>query len=764
MGADTWPMVLMVVFFILIISFIARTIGHSLAALYPAELQTAADRYISFSLGLALLLILAVLTSRWVTFDHFNAVAIPLALLWLLSIYLNPERKLTVIAGLQAGAFSLLCGATVLVPLFVFGFYNFHNDAFTYLVHADWLQTHLFSQPVRPDEMTPLGGQIEGYQSLGLRMGGSFLLSYIQGLFLQAWSIWVYPALIISAVASGSLALGFGAAESLDGLRPWRRIGLLALPSLSLGGIAFGLLYGFLPQTLRMSFAAAFLLSLGPMFNALPQKNDAIESLRAAIPLAVLFSGALLAYSEIAPLLVIATGLSLAYFVLSGRGLLPIGLITAATLLLTLLLMNTELARAYMALKFQSKAIVGSPVDWPLTAFFLHAAGMHGGAWDLFQWLGPNRMTLSEGALGFLLVFLLSVLLVMFSRTTMEQKRVRETMIPVLMAVLTLFCGILYFRYIKANPFPVGMGQSWSQFKLSDWAHLFVAAFLLLLMSKASSNPLGRRVTTGILIIAVVGVSLATASRMERWRQAYPESTNVIGWLFDIRAAVQSRCAPDRPVYLDLGGPLLKQRQMIALILRDRDLAADWGDDDYMASYAESKHLDGITLGDCVISAATYGQDPHLGYRLGHLVLHAYDGRLSIGLQPVEGFYDQESRGGSNWYWVQPTASFRVQGTVDGRSMGHFQLVFNYTADRPQSLKIRILNRADKVQEIYHVNVEPHQNRIFNQTLRSDGDQISKIVFESSAEALPLSENDSRKAAWRMTNPRVFEIRSDEAQ
>ena len=80
-------------------------------------------------------------------------------------------------------------------------------------------------------------------------------------------------------------------------------------------------------------------------------------------------------------------------------------------------------------------------------------------------------------------------------------------LMPTVALVLFLVAGILYFRYLVPSPFPKGIGQTWSQFKLANWANPFVMALVLLAI--ASLRPrLGRLFNSVVLaLFAIVVVS-----------------------------------------------------------------------------------------------------------------------------------------------------------------------------------------------------------------------------------------------------------------
>ncbi len=71
-----------------------------------------------------------------------------------------------------------------------------------------------------------------------------------------------------------------------------------------------------------------------------------------------------------------------------------------------------------------------------------------------------------------------------------------------------LSAALFYFRYFVASPFPIGHGQSWSQFKLAEWAFPFAFSFFLMnLLVLCQARPiLLQRMIIGLFLLSLVGV------------------------------------------------------------------------------------------------------------------------------------------------------------------------------------------------------------------------------------------------------------------
>ncbi|MEJ0063335.1 MAG: hypothetical protein WDO70_09075 [Alphaproteobacteria bacterium] len=382
---------------------LATLIGRAWSRAFPYKLQALAGFYLAPVLGLATLTIIASLAGRFVPLG--NAIAIPLMTVSLLVYLLIRERH----AGqalyhvLMVSVFGIACGASMLGPLFVDGGFNSHNDAFTYLTHGRWLQDHAFGDAIPDDQITPQNTQIALYQQAGLRMGASFLLALFQSLLNLRWSYEVYPAVVIAAIAVCCLAIGFPLARTLRSMRRGVRLALLAFPAFSLGGLVFGANLGFMPQVVGMAMGAGLLFMLGPVYRWIAVAELRWPSMaKTAFPGAALLAGMIFSYSEIAPFMLAAvfgSGFLMAFRFRAWKKTLVFG---AALAGIAGVLLNTELARTYAALRGQASVVVGSPVDWSPLGYLAHAFGVHGGAWDGYQWTSPgeNRPSVLWGWLG----------------------------------------------------------------------------------------------------------------------------------------------------------------------------------------------------------------------------------------------------------------------------------------------------------------------------------------------------------------------------
>jgi hypothetical protein len=185
----------------------STVIGWRVVSLLPWRLRPESKLFLSPLLGFAVILHL-IIPLGW--FGHgyrqpvcVLAMAAPvLASLW-------GRRDLTPLIKniLLIVCFSVVATAGVLYSVWQYAALNPYNDAFTYLVHGQWLQTHGFAHRAMQSGNYPAVSLVWAYQVTGWRMGASFILGYLQALMGAGWSYQVYPAAVAIPVALCALAV-----------------------------------------------------------------------------------------------------------------------------------------------------------------------------------------------------------------------------------------------------------------------------------------------------------------------------------------------------------------------------------------------------------------------------------------------------------------------------------------------------------------------------------------------------------------------------
>ncbi|EIM96472.1 hypothetical protein WQE_33991 [Paraburkholderia hospita] len=599
----------MVVGAMAIILCIATVLGRAVCQMLPRRLSSAAKFYLSPALGLSILVVFASLLGRHLPMGSLP-VRLGLVAIVILAFCVERDRLKAFKHALTVTCFGLVCGSPILGGLFLHGSYFAYNDTFTYLAHSIWLQTHSFADTITASGLTPASSQIALYQAAGLRMGTSYLIALVQAIIGLRWSYEVYPAVIVSAISACCLAAGLPLIRSTRGTPKAVRFALLSLPAFAFNGLTFGSVFGFAPQTLGITFASSLAFLIGYLLRwAVTQRVAVADVVNAAVPGALLFAALTYAYSEMMPFAVL--GISASALIVIGcrrrvdRHVVVLG---GAFALVALLLLNTEALRAVTAIRTQANVVVGGPVNWSLSGFVAHAVGVHGGAWDGFTWAMRERPKSAGYFIGMAALLLFSALLVL-ARKAIWRRLQDYSLLPALTIVVLLGAAVLYFRYGVRSPFPSGIGQSWSQFKLSEWASPFASVFLLLAVLNLRMHRSKRfDVTVACVLVGCIAVESITAPLNLRgvygyFTQYYGAPRSVGKFLEDFRGLTLSTCRPDAPIYLDLHEGDMKARETVTMYLSDRDLRSDWRDDDYLNYFSShGGKSEPPSAGDCIIA------------------------------------------------------------------------------------------------------------------------------------------------------------------
>lgn len=739
---------------------LATLVGRLCTGVLPFKLRGPAKFYLSPALGLACFTVASSLCGRIRTLG--DTIVIPLLFIVLLLISLLRERsaKQALRHAGMVSLFGIVCGVSVLAPLFVFGAFNAHNDAFTYLAHSNWLQAHSFGEQISAALQTPENSQIYLYQEKTFRMGGSYLLAALQALLNLRWAGDVYPALIISSLAACCLAIGFALSKPLRTLSRQLRLALLALPSLAVGGLVFGANFGFLPQSIGLALGAALLFLVGPLSRWIATVKPRVSAIaKASLACALLLAGTVYAYTEVVPFFVAATGCCALILAIRFRAWRDLSIFVGLAAGFSIILLNTELLRAYTALRIQTGAIVGSPVNWSLFGFIAHALGVHGGAWEpALQWSLPGGTGPITHYFG-LFLFVATIVVLAFGAPAIWRAVKGSELLPAIL-VLTLFgAGFLYFRYMKPSPFPVGVGQSWSQFKLAEWANPFAMTLALaaLLSLRAKSPTFFRRLVVVAFTIGLIGSSLIGVARTRPLMSAYNGVTNLHHFYRQLRATVLSTCPRTAPVYLNLGGSDQKIRQMVTLYLSDRELESDWSDDGYLLTLPPAGNKDAPAPGSCVVERRNNDGWLTDGAAIGPFQVGIFDGRQQIRIASTVGGYGRENDGSNWWVWVQQKISFKLQPPPNTAPVPRTRVHFEYATLGKQTLTLTF-NQNDGPSEKLLLNsngVGVEKMTVFDRDVDVSPAKLNEITIETDGTPSRLGENDPRMAAWMIRNVKI---------
>ncbi|MBA2710866.1 MAG: hypothetical protein H0U57_09770 [Tatlockia sp.] len=589
------------------ILFLATVIGRIWTRGLPYKSRVAGLFYLSPILGLGTLTIIATVVGKILPLGNNLLIPFIVFVLLLYSFLREKQKTLMIYHASLVGLFGIICGLSILAPLYFYGAVNTNNDSFLYLTHSNWLQLHAFNDKISIAEMTPLKTAVAIFQDQGLRMGGSFLLALFQGLFRMSWSYELYPAILIAAISSCCLAIGFPLAGMLRSLKRGIRLALLSIPALTVGGLVWGANNGFFSQTVGLSFGASLLFFLGPLFNWITtSKPTNLAILKATLPGIVLLVSVTFAYPELDPFIILGLGFSAFLLALRTHTLKKMIICLVFLFGLSAIILNSELMRVYSALRIEAGAVVGAPVEWSLLGYIAHIFGVHAG----------NEIS----ALKIGLLFLLFALLIVERRSLWSAIKNGKLM-PAASVLGIFFLSLLFYRYIVPSPFDKGVGQSWSQFKLSDWAH--PCMMLLILAAIAGLQRKVGRVIQNLIVPTIFVYSVVSTVNLSLNSFHFIMNTNYTGvknlnqFYLDIRKEVFALCPQKASIYLALQGPQHKFRQMMAYYFFDREVKSDWTDDVYIYPVLlPQNRTQKADIGDCVIEPKN-GNLLHKGINIG---------------------------------------------------------------------------------------------------------------------------------------------------
>lgn len=739
---------------VVMISFISSLIGCSLTLLLPISLRNDAQKYLSPILGIAVVVIVSTLVCKAVPIGGGMVAPLTAFLLITFALLVNVTNlKDILIFSSRFSVFALVCGLSILVPLLLYGAQNIFNDAFTYLAHSQWLQSHPFSTVISADSTSPLSTQVKLYQLEGFRMGASYLLAFYQALFSIEAPLEIYPAVVIVSISACSLSLGL----LLPKLKKFSinlQLLLLTLPCLTLGGVVFGANLGFLPQSVGVSLSTSFVLILGlALLDSSKSEYSYSKLLQVSLLLSVLLSSATLAYSEQLPFMLATSLASILFIGLKFKRWKSMLTILLFSLLLTVLILNVEIYRTYQALMTQSGIVVGAAVDWKAIGFFAHAIGIHGGAWDLMQWSKGDVNSLSFAVgLGLLLVI---CYIIWASRREIYAYISEGNLFPVAFILALYTLGGLYFRFYVESPFEVGVGQSWSQFKLADWAHPFVS---LIVISAILSLVRRRLHFVGIFALLLLSSALTSFYRIQPLVKyfGYVHPSDLNRDLKAIKVLVEQNCNISNSVYLNLTGSNHKLRQTLLLYLEGRIVKSDWSDDVYIYPLLpESTVTQFPQPGDCIIEHIGGDTLIQNAYKVGNIKVGLYDSDIIARLDYVDGAFERESDATNWWHWVPKSILFKVTPLTKLSGHNRFNFRFNYLSAVPQTLSI-IIREATGKELKWNLDVTPGKWQTFSESFEARIDNIQEVSIVGDGEAIRLGETDPRKASWQLRNAEVI--------
>lgn len=722
-------------------------VGRQVASLLPYRMRPFATLYLAPLFGLAILVVVSAHLGRFIgfaTFPTITGMVTAGAGAW--ALWRECNRADALLQVLVVAVVSLVAGSAILTCVLRYGGYDTANDTFTYLVNGNWLQHHAFTESIPTDEVRADTTQVVLYQRLGLRMGAIYALGWIQAMAGWDWSYLAYPVALAAAATAFCFATVFIPAliwrvRRLDGYL------LAALPGVGLGGVAFSMVKGFLPQTFGLAFALGFLSLGGALFVECMRAPKSVSSRAiwsSSAVLGVLVAAAVMSYSELSPFIGAGIVLAAVIAIASGRSRwLPLSQLAFGTAVVGGALLNWEAWRAVQAVLFQATAVGGWQVDWDPIDYLAHALGVRGGNGDQIGWvLGLRSAGIS------VTVVVLALIVTAWLR---RSGRRLTLMLPLLCFGVLCVAGFVYFRYFVPSPFQVGTGHSWNQFKLAGWIYPVSAVLII-----GSAAWLASRVPARIA--APVMLAIVAAGLIHNHSAARPRTAHIVAELdaakpiylqfLEIRTEVKRHVHPGETVYLGMTGHYHKLRQMMAYFLHDVDVVADWRGDAYIeetlpkSKLRVSRRSVAYMLVPRVLIPVALRQKG-LNGNSPIILLNRPSFSSFVVVDSASGGYDRESDGSRWWYWVESSISFDLDDLTGGQLERRRRISGEYGVTGERRVTLSMIGTRNRRQDV-ELPAPPSGKGTFDVPVPDALGRLERIVFSGSGDATTPGPNDGR--------------------
>lgn len=301
------------------------------------------------------------------------------------------------------------------------------------------------------------------------------------------------------------------------------------------------------------------------------------------------------------------------------------------------------------------------------------------------------------------------------------------------------------------------MGQSWSQFKLSDWAYPFTTVFIILGAIQVRQR-LGNYFEVTVAMIFALGLISATlfgVLRVTPLVQYYGETNDLNKFYQIFRQTVNTSCPPTAPIHLALNGQDHKFRQMASYYLADRVVTSDWMDDGYIYTRLPiERQTQSLNPRDCVIEPS--GADGWLtsGTTIGPFRIGVFDAQGRVRVIGVSGAYDRESDGENWWHWVERKISFQLQPLFIPKDVVSTKLRFEFGTRGSQTLIVHV-RTADGSNKTFSLDSQGDALSTFEEIIDLPPSEITEIIIETDGQASRLGLRDARIAAMIIRNVAV---------
>ncbi len=588
-------------------------VGALVIACLPARMLPGARIFLCVPLGWALLTLVATLPG-WIGTGYIRCHCMEITVLLSAAGAWVGRDWLRRAGGdcARLGAFCCLASFPILGPLWHHGSFSlYNNDTFIYICQAQWLQHHAFIARPHIEGGYPAWSEVASFQISSLRMGASFLLGWTQAAFGLEWSLDLYPAMAALALICGALGIGATVLAACPGR--WAEAWLAALAAAAtVNGFAFGAATGFLPQTWGLAFASAA-FGLRGLETSTRAERAGCGPWRTGVPLGIAVAASMHCYWDLLPLE--GPALALTYLYpwpgRDARAWREVWRWAGVPALAAVLLVNLEWIRAVRGILQNITAVVGGPVAWTVPSFPAHALGLRASVWEGGGWI--NEALTRVKLIGGTVVMLLWLGVMAASADPGRARHWRRPPArlarwhgPALIPALT-WLGLstllfVYFRYHVPSPWhghffdsrwPDGVGQSWSQYKVTIWASLFVIGLVAALGTGAAMSTAWRGWRVAWLAVLALWCGMGLGWNRGLIQDRGSSLLFMTGLRSDPLEACRvmrqeiARLPPNDWVYLDWPSDQTSYRfrSLMVYFLCNRPVASDWHDDVIFSGY-----------------------------------------------------------------------------------------------------------------------------------------------------------------------------------
>lgn len=709
-------------------------LGLSVSEYFPYRYKSITKLFLSPVIGLAIMMIYSIPVGYFIT--DKSIFFILLAAVSLLLLFINIKKRPENLKIVYVICIFMLVGASfsTLFTLIYYGQYNPFNDTWTYISQAQWLQSHPFNEKALASGFYPAFSQVTLYQTVGSRVGPSFLLALTQaGLFIN-WSYYVYPALLSTALGFGALASG--SLISLISHANKKKVLFVSLIIFIMpSGFVYGAFSGFYPMTFGLLFIIALsnFLSIGADHILRKNKNSFIIILASAL----MFSAFLYSYNGYLPFLLLALTISFFTIIYWDKKVIKKLLIMIFYILLaSAILVNVEVKRIIVNLIIifsigSGTTEIGWPIFWNPFEFIGFMSGLKSG------FSGANQIAILKYIQAILIS--LSILAVLFFGLRDFWKR--NFKIHLIIPLTLIFASLVVFikmRYFTEGLLPNEHGATFLQLKAAKYASPFVLVILfssfLLFIDRFKFLRNYFFYIMFLYFFASIGHNFIVMKNINGDFVHKIGSKRGFEELLDLKSYLDKALPKEKIVYLDLPGPLHKLRQMVSYVLMDRKVSGNYYDDGYITGRVpEAERNMPIKDADLVIrhKTNTFSSDSRdILVSYGNLlVLKNNEYALNL-LEKIGGYGNENDENGS-WNW----ASKKIEYRFLSNEKVIVSLNFSYTTMiNDSTINLSIYNDDDLIKKITLDDIESlgtlSEMTIDNLSIIKDS--TLRLVFESS--------------------------------